>query len=242
MAGHVGFYKTYWRIAARYYWPSMYEDVRRAVVECGHCILGNNVSHQAQQILGNLTTDEPFDIISIDIWIPGVTQAKGSYVQDRSNVRQAMLTSLCNLTAFATVAFLSNLEGEVITQVLMSQIVMPNRMPKLILLDDDSLFKQDLIRLLDDMGLPFHVVSAEQHEGILCERYHRYMNKVQRIGGLDTGSHSNWMMNSSFACYAWNAGPVDGTDVVRSFAAKARQFHFPLDIAESVPRIIGSPR
>jgi Integrase zinc binding domain len=58
LAGHVGFYKTYWRIAACYYWPSMYSDVRKAVLECGHCILGNNTSHQAQQILGSLSIDD----------------------------------------------------------------------------------------------------------------------------------------------------------------------------------------
>ena len=92
MAGHVGFYKTYWRIAARYYWPTMYADVKAAVTGCGHCVVANNVSHQAQHILGSLTMDEePFDIISIDIWIPGVTIAKGSYVADKSNVRQAVL-------------------------------------------------------------------------------------------------------------------------------------------------------
>ena len=214
MAGHVGFYKTYWRIAARYYWPSMYEDVRKAVTQCGHCVLGNNVSHQAQQILGSLSTDEPFDIIAVDMWIPGVTLSKGSYVPDRSNVRNATLTSLCNLTAFATVAHLASMEGDVIAQVLMSQIVMPNGLPKLILLDDDSLFKHDLMTLLDDMGLPFHVVSAEQHEGILCERFHRHLNEAQRLMGLDTGDHSNWMINHSFAAYAWNAAPIDGTDIV----------------------------
>jgi hypothetical protein len=37
-------------------------------------------------------------------------------------------------------------------------------------------------------------------------------------------------MNALFAGYAWNASPIDGTDVIRSFAAKARTFHFPLDI------------
>ena len=67
------------------------------------------------------------------------------------------------------------------------------------------------------------------------------MIKVQRLMGLDTGDHSNWMINASFAVYAWNAAPVDGTDVVRSFAAKARTFRFPLDISEPVPRIVGNP-
>jgi hypothetical protein len=163
MAGHVGVYKTYWRIAARYYWPGMNADIKKAVTECGHCILGNNVSHQAQQILGALSFDEPFDVIAIDLWMPGVTFNKGSFIGDRTKVRNASLTSLCNLTGFASIGYVDSLEGESITRVLMAQIVLPNGIPKLVLLDADSLFKNDLVRLLDDMGLPFHVVSAEQH-------------------------------------------------------------------------------
>jgi hypothetical protein len=148
--------------------------------------------------------DEPFDIIAIDIWIPGATKAKGAFIKDKAMIRQAALTSLCNLTGFATVGFLDTLEGEKVTKVLMSQILLPNGLPKLVLLDADSLFKQDLIVLLDELGVGFHVVSAEQHEGILCERFHQYLNKVQRLQGLDTKEYSNWMINTSFASYAWN--------------------------------------
>ena len=157
-------------------------------------------------------------------------------------IRQAVLTSLCNLSGFATVGFLDSLEGETVTKVLMSQILLPNGLPKMVLLDADSLlFKHNLMVLLDELGVGFHVVSAEQHEGILCERYHRYLNKVQRLQGLDTKEYSNWMMNTSFAAYAWNGSPIDGTDIIRSFAAKARTFHFPLDVKEQLPRIIGNP-
>jgi hypothetical protein len=156
-------------------------------------------------------------------------------------IRQAALTSLCTLTGFATAGFLNSLEGEKVTKVLLSQILLPNGLPKMVLLDADSLFKQDLIVLLDELGVGFHVVSAEQHEGILCERFHRYLDKVQRLQGLDTKEYSNWMMNTSFASYAWNGSPIDGTDIIRAFAAKARTFHFPLDVKEQLPRIIGNP-
>jgi hypothetical protein len=94
---------------------------------------------------------------------------------------------------------------------------------------------------LDHLGVPFHVVSPEQHQGILCERFHRYLNKVQRIQGLDTADFSIWMMNVYFAMYTWNASPIDCTDIVRSFAAKAHTFNFPLDVQEEPVRLIGNP-
>ena len=58
--------------------------------------------------------------------------------------------------------------------------------------------------------------------------------------GMGFFNHLVWMINASFAAHAWNAAPVNRTDVVRSFAAKARHFHFPLNVAEPVERIVGS--
>ena len=68
------------------------------------------------------------------------------------------------------------------------------------------------------------------HDAILSERFHRYMNKIQTITQAETQSYEQWKMGTLFATYAWNASPVDGLDVIRSFAAKARTFRFPLDI------------
>jgi hypothetical protein len=76
----------------------------------------------------------------------------------------------------------------------------------------------------------YHVVARENHDAILCERFHRYLNKVQRIHMADTNSFSDWALGAYFATYAWNASPIDGTDVVRSFAAKGREFPFPFDV------------
>ena len=75
------------------------------------------------------------------------------------------------------------------------------------------------------------VVPPEMHDAILSERFHRYMNKIQTTTQADTQSYEQWKMGTLFATYAWNASPVDGLDVIRSFAAKARTFRFPLDIA-----------
>jgi len=240
LSGHVGMYKTYYQIVVRYFWPGMYKDIREAVLQCGHCVLGNNVSHKSQQMLGSLNmSEEPFDVLAIDLWIPGATD-KPSKDRMMSKVRQsntswtkrAMITGLCNLTGFALTAYLHTVTSKTIASVVMTQFFIPHGLPKTVIIDEDSLFKTELVNIMETMGVRYIVVPPEQHEGNLCERFHRYLNKVERIGGLDHKDFSLWMMSAAFAAYAWNAGPVDGTDIARSFAAKARTFRFPLELQE----------
>jgi hypothetical protein len=106
----------------------------------------------------------------------------------------------------------------------------PNGLPKLVIIDGGSEFKGVLIEMCDQLSISYYVAPPEAHNSILCERFHRYLNKVQRIGAADAKSYEKWAMNCLFAAYAWNGSPVDGTDIIRSFAAKARTFHFPLDV------------
>jgi hypothetical protein len=88
--------------------------------------------------------------------------------------------------------------------------------------------------------MAYHVVSPEQHEGILCERYHRYLNKVQKINGIQTVDYQEWMKNVLLAGYAWNAAPINGRNIIRSFAAKGREFRFPLEAVDEPVRLSGN--
>jgi hypothetical protein len=49
-------------------------DIRKAVLECAHCRVANATSHQTQQIIGALSIDEPFNVISMAIWHPGISR------------------------------------------------------------------------------------------------------------------------------------------------------------------------
>ena len=86
-----------------------------------------------------------------------------------------------------------------------------------------------LITMCEILGVKYYAAAPEDHNAISTERFHRYLNKVQRIHQADTQSYDQWKMAALFASYAWNASPIDGLDVIRSFAAKARTFRFPLD-------------
>jgi len=108
--------------------------------------------------------------------------------------------------------------------------MVPNGLPTLILIDQGSEFKGMLTSFCTELGIRFEVVAPEQHDGILCERFHRYLNKVMRIIGADRKGFDQWKQDRSFATYAWNAAPVDGTDIARSIPAKMRTFRFPLEL------------
>jgi len=232
LAGHVGIYKTYWRIVTRYWWPSLLRDVKEAVTTCAHCILGNNTKHQGQKVYKPIMTAEPFDIICLDIWHPGVTHtSKQRSEMDTNELKGgALLTSLCNTTSFATTAEISQVNSEEVRDKTFQQIMVPNGLPTLILIDQGSEFKGMLTSFCTELGIRFEVVSPEQHDGILCERFHRYLNKVMRIIGADRKGFDQWKQDRSFATYAWNAAPVDGTDIARSIPAKMRTFRFPLEL------------
>lgn len=64
----------------------------------------------------------------------------------------------------------------------------------------------------------------------MSERFHRYLNKVQKIHAADTQVYNQWKLGTLFVAYAWNASPIDGTDIVRSFVAIGKHFKFPLDV------------
>jgi hypothetical protein len=165
----------------------MSKAIRKVVFDCAHCRVTNTTSRQAQHVIGALSMDEPFDVISMDVWHPGSTK---NTVTTMKNQR-AVLTSLWNLTGFASLVFIPPI----------SHYFIPNGLPKLVIIDGGSEFKEALIAMCDQLGVWYYVALPEVHTPILCKHFHRYLNKVQRIRAVDTQSYEHWALNALFAAY-----------------------------------------
>ena len=48
---------------------------------------------------------------------------------------------------------------------------------------------------------------------------------------MDKGSLCQWLKGVMFVLYAWNAGPVEGTDIDLSVVAISREFPFPINLS-----------
>lgn len=223
MAGHTGYHKTFWKIAARYYWPGMSKDIREMTLSCAHCKAANMASHEAQQKLQTFDTDTPFDVVALDVWHPGRAASATSGAESH------VIICMDVMTGFASATFVSAIDSETITKAVFSAFFLTHGLPRLTIIDAGNEFAGALHAMCNSMGLPFYTVSRGNHKAILCERFHRYLNKVQRIHAANCETHQEFILGTIFAVYAWNAAPVDGTNIVRSFAAMGREFPFPVD-------------
>jgi len=68
-------------------------------------------------------------------------------------------------------------------------------------------------QLFELLGIPVEPVAPENHKAVRNERFHRYLNKVQKINTANKQSYHQWIQGILFALYAWNAGPIVGTDI-----------------------------
>ena len=71
LSGHLGVEKTFWKCQERFYWPSMFRDIKAFVVTCSTC--QHNTSKGDRMVAGKLTPIEvsyPFERISADILGP----------------------------------------------------------------------------------------------------------------------------------------------------------------------------
>jgi hypothetical protein len=130
--------------------------------------------------------DEPFDVISMDIWYPGSMKTTTTTTKNQ----KAFLTSTSsdNLTGFATIAFCSQVSSEMIASLAFAHFFVPNGLPKLVIVDGGSDMKGVLIAICEQIGMHYYQGPPEAHNSILCERLHRYLNKVEKIGAADAES------------------------------------------------------
>ena len=229
-SGHSSERKTLWRCQTHYWWPTMRRDVREACRSCAHCNAANITSHEASTLLKNITATVPFDIMCFDYWKPGDETTIPSPTDGGGPPIKAMLTGMCIMTSFVTTGEVFAITAEESARVIMTKFFCVYGIPKLIILDQDSAFKDILVSTCKLLQVKYHPVTKGNHKAILCERFHRYLNKVERIHAADCETLSQWYKGHALAAYAWNAAPIDGINVTRSFAAIGREFPFTLDV------------
>ena len=223
-AGHMGEYKTLYRMRMRFFWPGLRNDVKKWVKGCANCVAYNVWRNRRSETHFSWPVTVPFWIMHVDLWSPG------DVVLDKDGNKGYLLNSMCDITQFTIATPTFNITAAYLATQFMEHVVLTFGMCAVVVIDDGSPFKSTFKELCDILRIRYWVLARANHKGLTVERFHRFVNKVETIAGTDRGTHNGFVRTAKTAQFAWNSAPIDGTDVVRSLAAVGRAFRFPLDV------------
>ena len=223
-AGHMGEYKTLYRMRMRFFWPGLRNDIKKWVKGCANCVAYNVWRNRKSETHFSWPVTVPFWIMHVDLWSPG------GVVLDKQGNKGYLLNSMCDITQFAIASPTFTITAAHLATLFMEQVVLTFGMCAVVVIDDGSPFKKEFKEMCTILRIKYWVLARGNHKGLGVERFHRFVNKVETIDGNDRGSHDGFIRTAKTAQYAWNSAPIDGTDVVRSLAAVGRVFRFPLDV------------
>jgi len=142
---------------------------------------------------------------------------------------KSYLLNFCDITQFMVATPTFNTTATYLATQFMEHVVLTFGMCAVVVINDGSPFKSTFKELCNILRIKYWVLAHANHKGLIIERFHRFLNKVETIAGTDRGTHNGFIRTAKTAQFAWNSAPIDGTDIVRSLAAVGRAFRFPLD-------------
>ena len=159
-------------------------------------------------MLQTIESDTPFDVVFLNFLEPGNIP----YWDGPLNILSC-LDFMEKLRLGASIGLKGNTSNQA-ARWAFGNFFVPFGIPKIIVVDADGIFAGMFKKTFQEtLLIPVHAVAWGNHKAIINEGFHRYLKKLQKINSMDKGSLQQWLQGLLFALYAWNAGPVDGTEI-----------------------------
>lgn len=222
VARHMGICKMLHRLCLQFFWPKMRQSVTTRISECAHCVLANSMQRVSSKLLYSFSPDEPFAVIHVDLWSPGKTV---SFRGTKSEI-----VKMDDVTGVVLVVNVDEAVASNLARLFFKHVLLVVGICCMVVVNNDSKFKVLFEAMCNALGLRFHVLAKKKHKAMRVEHFNHFLNTVVMIEA------NNWDTNRVFpeathvAAYAWNLAPIDGTDIIRSYPAFGRVFHFLMNV------------
>ena len=219
--GHLGEAGTYERIADKYYWPTMYADVKSYVHSCPKCGARKTTFLHRQTPLHTLPRPrEPFEALGIDVLGP-LPQTK------RHNKYILVITDYH--TRWPIALAMRNQRASTIATLLVEQVFCQHGFPATVLSDRGSNFMSELmaavLRVFHAKKLnttSYHPQTnglTERFNHVLCTMLTQYTSKCQ----------NDWDDYLPFVLLAYRTTPQKTTGQTPFYMLYGRNVRFPFD-------------
>ena len=176
LAGHFSIEETYRRIKIRYYWPQMYNDVRRYVQTCDEC--QRRGKNRRIEPLHPIKVGQPFDRLGMDIVGP---------LPRSKNGNAYIMVATEYLTKWPEARAIPNAKASLVVLFFYEDIICRHGCPKEILTDRGTHFVNEMLdSLCENLGVKHKLSTAyhpqtnglvERFNRTLCEALAKYINE-----------------------------------------------------------------
>lgn len=214
-AGHMGIFKTYRRLALRYYWPGMYKDVVKFVSTCDKCLAYKAQNHQHLGEMGRpKQCSRPFQMISIDLMGPlPTTKKQNNYI----------LVITCCFSKFCSIFPIKKATAVIITKILEESVFLVHGIPQTVLMDNGTQFTGKLTdALFQKYRIPNIYFTPKYTPQVnLVERYNRTI--ITCLSTYVNDDHRSWDLFIPEVQFAINNSVNEATGFTPSFLVFGRE-------------------
>ena len=126
--GHMGEYKTLFRMRLRFFWPKMRSDIKKWCSGCAHCISYNVWRSRKSELYFLWPVIIPFWIMHFNIWSPG-------HQVDKANNKGYLLNCMCDLMQFIVSSVTHNVTAPHLSQLFMFDVILLFGMCAVVIID-----------------------------------------------------------------------------------------------------------
>ena len=194
MAGHQGIQRTVLTLEERYYFPSMFDYVRKYLLCCQECQSRREKDADKAAYFPRIPLSfRPMSRISADIKYMPPSHLGFNYI----------LLCTCEISNYVIGIPLEKRDASCIAEALMNKVVYTHGAPRTLIIDEDraltSMVMQELYKRLKVRSI---TVSPLNHGSNRTERYIRTLNNM--LCKYLTATGSEWPLYVYPACYAMN--------------------------------------
>jgi len=188
---------------------------------CPECTLTRTAIRKGSELVYSWPVSSPFYIIHLDVWAPGDAASAYGF--------KYLLCAMCDLTGFIIITHVPDLSAATLAATFMTHVLLRVGFCGVVVPDAASSFKEQFKSMCTVLGIACSDAARGNHQAVSVEHFFRFLNKAMTVAIQTRGTNLVSVEAAHLAGYAWNASPIDGTDIIRSVAAVGRPFRFPVD-------------
>ena len=100
----------------------------------------------------------------------------------------------------------------------------------MVVINDGNEFRSTFESICNALYIRFRIIAKRNYRAVGVERFHKLLSHSQRISTKSRGTSEPFVEVGTTTVYAWNAIPIDGTDIGRSVPVIGYTLCFPLDV------------